>query len=309
MCYSIDFKQQSVKLYYKFKNMKVVAELMNISVNTIWHWVRFGISRKTRLYSPSICSIELVTFIKQYLTKFPFKLQKDVQQVVFKKFSIKISRQCVANAIFKANFSRKRLSKRGFVKKRLQKQRVIAFKKAYASVKHVHSIVSVDEVGFDQRTVPIYGYSQKGCKAISNGLTNKRIRTTMITAIDENNNIFYKLCEGGTKGIQFAEFIRCLPWPHSSTIIMDNASIHKTHEVKRAFNSKGFNVLHSPPYTPECNPIENVFSYIKNCFRKMTVSKYYKTKPVSQIIPKIIKSIDKTLFYNAFKNTERYISY
>ena len=43
-------------------------------------------------------------------------------------------------------------------------------------------------------------------------------------------------------------------------LILDNAKIHKTEEVKETLIGTGFKVLFLPPYTPQFNPIELVFN-------------------------------------------------
>ena len=49
---------------------------------------------------------------------------------------------------------------------------------------------------------------------------------------------------------------------------MDNASVHHTHEVVSLFQSVGILLLFLPPYSPDLNPIEETFSYIKGYLRK-----------------------------------------
>ena len=51
-----------------------------------------------------------------------------------------------------------------------------------------------------------------------------------------------------------------------STLILDNLSSHK--DIEDLFLEKGINVLYLPPYTPEYNPIEMMWSKIKNYLRK-----------------------------------------
>ncbi|KAG2217446.1 hypothetical protein INT45_009645 [Circinella minor] len=47
------------------------------------------------------------------------------------------------------------------------------------------------------------------------------------------------------------------------TLIMDNASIHKTPEVMEAVRKQGFEILYLPPYSPFLNPIEEFWSKLK----------------------------------------------
>jgi len=51
-------------------------------------------------------------------------------------------------------------------------------------------------------------------------------------------------------------------------VVMDNLSSHKVAGVKEAIESAGAKVLYLPPYSPDFNPIENVFSKLKTLVRK-----------------------------------------
>jgi transposase len=46
-------------------------------------------------------------------------------------------------------------------------------------------------------------------------------------------------------------------------IIMDNASIHKTVDIKSAIEKRGYKVAYLPPYSPFLNPIELFWSKVK----------------------------------------------
>ena len=49
----------------------------------------------------------------------------------------------------------------------------------------------------------------------------------------------------------------------NSIIIMDNCKIHHVADVIELFQSVGILVLFLPPYSPDFNPIEETFSYVK----------------------------------------------
>ena len=48
-----------------------------------------------------------------------------------------------------------------------------------------------------------------------------------------------------------------------SIVIMDNCAIHHVLEVKQLFDAVGIPVFFLPPYSPDYNPIEETFSYVK----------------------------------------------
>ena len=55
--------------------------------------------------------------------------------------------------------------------------------------------------------------------------------------------------------------------PHS-IIIMDNCSVHHIAEVRDLLHQAGILVLFLPPYSPDLNPAEEAFSYVKSYLKK-----------------------------------------
>jgi transposase len=53
----------------------------------------------------------------------------------------------------------------------------------------------------------------------------------------------------------------------TKVLLMDNVAFHKSHRVTNLLQSHGIEPLFIPPYSPRCNPIEEVFSMLKRCFR------------------------------------------
>ena len=51
-------------------------------------------------------------------------------------------------------------------------------------------------------------------------------------------------------------------------VIMDNLGSHKSQAVRRAIRAAGARLLFLPPYSPDLNPIEQVFAKLKTLLRK-----------------------------------------
>ena len=51
-------------------------------------------------------------------------------------------------------------------------------------------------------------------------------------------------------------------------VIMDNLGSHKSQAVRRAIRTVGARLLFLPPYSPDLNPIEQVFAKLKTLLRK-----------------------------------------
>ena len=86
------------------------------------------------------------------------------------------------------------------------------------------------------------------------------------------------LIEGSVNGEVFESFLRShlLPilqpfnWVNPlSVVIMDNVSIHHVEGVRQLIEDQvGTRLLFLPPYSPDLNPLEEVFSQIKSIMRK-----------------------------------------
>ena len=51
------------------------------------------------------------------------------------------------------------------------------------------------------------------------------------------------------------------------TVILDNLNAHKVVGVREAIEAVGARVLYLPPYSPDFNPIEQVFAKVKPLLR------------------------------------------
>jgi transposase len=58
---------------------------------------------------------------------------------------------------------------------------------------------------------------------------------------------------------------------HGDVVIMGNLSSHKGLTVRHLIEAAGAELLYQPPYSPDFNPIENVFAKLKALLRKAAV--------------------------------------
>jgi transposase len=54
----------------------------------------------------------------------------------------------------------------------------------------------------------------------------------------------------------------------SAIVVLDNLSSHKVEGVKVAIEAAGAEVRYLPPYSPDLNPIEQIFAKLKALLRK-----------------------------------------
>ena len=77
--------------------------------------------------------------------------------------------------------------------------------------------------------------------------------------------------DGPVNGRSFAAYIEQFLVPTlapGDIVIMDNLGSHKGQPVRRAIRKAGARLLFLPPYSPDLNPIEQVFAKLKTLLRK-----------------------------------------
>ena len=77
--------------------------------------------------------------------------------------------------------------------------------------------------------------------------------------------------DGPINGRSFLAYVEQMLVPtlaHGDIVIMDNLGSHKGKPVRRAIREAGAKLLFLPPYSPDLNPIEQVFAKLKTLLRK-----------------------------------------
>jgi transposase len=95
--------------------------------------------------------------------------------------------------------------------------------------------------------------------------------STFIAGLREDGLVAPFVCDGAINGELFLAYVEqiLLPALHPGEIvIMDNLACHKKPAVQRAIEAAGAAVLFLPPYSPDLNPIEQVFAKLKAILRK-----------------------------------------
>lgn len=150
-------------------------------------------------------------------------------------------------------------------------------------------IVYIDESGFTATTQRDYGWSLRGRKVYGERSGNTRPRTSLIAAKRGKELLAPFLFEGSTDAVWFNQWLadHLLPYLRpNSTLILDNAAFHKKKDVHSIAQEAGHQALFLPSYSPDFNPIEQVFAVIK---------KQRAHAPINTKLDDIIKSYNSYL--------------
>jgi len=132
-------------------------------------------------------------------------------------------------------------------------------------------LIFVDESGAKTNLTRLYGRSFDGRRVVDAVPQGHWQTTTMISALRADGRTASLVLEGATDGAAFQAYIEQVLAPSlrpGAIVVMDNLSPHKTAAVVRAIEAAGAAVWFLPPYSPDLNPIEKMWSKIKAYLRK-----------------------------------------
>lgn len=96
--------------------------------------------------------------------------------------------------------------------------------------------------------------------------------TTLIAALGIEGVCCSTVVDGAVNGDIFEAFVAQALVPElkrGDVVIMDNLSSHKRARTRELIQSVGATLLFLPPYSPDLNPIEMIFSKIKQLLRSL----------------------------------------
>jgi putative transposase len=292
--YSGDLRKVAIKLYNKFHNFRYVSSLINVGKSTIHRWVN-GISNKRIIDNHNFDLI--IGHIKEIIDNDSFVTLLKIKESIKNKLGFQLSISYI-HAIIKntLKYSYKKITKRFIPKKSIRladKQR--AFKKTIKKI-NLNDVVCIDETGFYSNYVPNYGWAAIGQKC-TRSIRTHPIKYSMVAAISSKKMVYYEIHKGNINKKIFIGFIEKLTqMVNNKHILMDNICFHKSKEILNLIqlNNK---YLFIPPYSPWFNPIEEVFAFIKNKFKRSRLTNTIKR--ISSSINKI-KCIYK-YYLNSFR--------
>ena len=116
-----------------------------------------------------------------------------------------------------------------------------------------------------------YGRAPRGQRAIGLVPHGHWQTSTFLAALRCNAVTAPCVLDGPINGLTFQAYVEQFLVPTLSPgdiVIMDNLGAHKGEPVRRAIKRAGASLLFLPPYSPDLNPIEQVFAKLKALLRK-----------------------------------------
>jgi transposase len=131
--------------------------------------------------------------------------------------------------------------------------------------------VFIDETWVKTNMAPIRGWCRRGERLIGKAPHGRWRTLTFIAALRVDRIDAPCVFDGPINGESFLAYVEQVLVPtlrSGDIVVIDNLGSYKGKAVGRAIRAAGARLAFLPPYSPDLNPIEQVFAKLKVALRK-----------------------------------------
>ena len=164
-------------------------------------------------------------------------------------------------------------------------------------------LVFIDETWTKTNMAPLRGWAPCGMRLVTKVPHGHWNTTTLLAALRHDRIEAPWLLEGPIDGESFAVYVEKILIPTlrpGDIVIMDNLGSHKGKTIRRLIRSVGAKLLFLPKYSPDLNPIEQVFAKLKHLLRKAAART---VETICAAIGQLLGAFTKNECANYFKNS------
>jgi len=117
----------------------------------------------------------------------------------------------------------------------------------------------------------LYGWAPRGERLVDKVPQGKWKTATFLAALRNDRIEAPCVFDGPINGERFRAYVQQFLIPTlkpNDIVVLDNVGSHKVKAVRKAVKAAGARLLFLPKYSPDLNPIEQVFAKIKGFVRK-----------------------------------------
>jgi transposase len=126
--------------------------------------------------------------------------------------------------------------------------------------------VFLDETGTATNMARRYGRSPCGARLVAAVPQGHWKTTTFIAGLRQSGIVAPLVLDGPMTGPAFRAYVEQFLAPAlepGDVVVLDNLAAHKVDGVRQAITATGASILYLPPYSPDLNPIEQLFAKLK----------------------------------------------
>jgi transposase len=163
--------------------------------------------------------------------------------------------------------------------------------------------VFIDETWTKTNMTRTYGWAPRGRRLVGKVSHGHWTTSTFLAALRHDRIEAPCLFEGPINGERFLAYVEQSLVPTlkpDDIVILDNLGSHKSKAVRQAIRRVGARLIFLPKYSPDLNPIEQVFAKLKTLLRK---AKPRTTEAVCVTIGAILKTFTPQECANYLRNS------
>ena len=133
-------------------------------------------------------------------------------------------------------------------------------------------MIFIDETWAKTNMTRLRGRAPCGQRLVDKTPHGHWMTTTLIAALGLGGMRCSTVVDGAVNGDVFQAFVEHVLVPELKSgdiVVMDNLSSHKRARIRELIEETGAELRYLPPYSPDMNPIEMVFSKIKQLLRTL----------------------------------------
>jgi transposase len=128
----------------------------------------------------------------------------------------------------------------------------------------------VDEMGIHIARTRRYGRAPRGERVIDTVPDCRGQNLSVLASIGLDGSTTALAVDGAVDGLVFDLYVSEILAPTlkpGDVVLWDNLSVHKSAVAREAIEARGAEAMPIPPYSPDLNPIEKMFSKLKERLR------------------------------------------
>ena len=143
--------------------------------------------------------------------------------------------------------------------------------KAYQGRIAPERLVFIDETWVKTNMAPLRGWGPKGRRLKASAPFGHWKTLTFIAALRHDRLDAPWVIDGPINGEFFRLYVEQVLAPTlapGDIVVLDNLGSHKGKAARAAVRARGAHLIFLPPYSPDLNPIEQVFAKLKHLMRR-----------------------------------------
>jgi transposase len=164
-------------------------------------------------------------------------------------------------------------------------------------------LVFIDETWVKTNMTPIRGRCPVGERLVAKVPHGHRKTLTFVAALRCDGIGAPCLLNQPINAVSFRTYVEQFLVPTlrpGDVVVMDNLSSHKGKAIRKAIRAAGAKLIYLPPYSPDLNPIEQVFAKLKTLLRKANART---VEAVTEAIGKLLDAYTVQECVNYFVNS------